>query len=163
MKKLDFDDLTSLSSEAQQSPRKRMNRNLHSDLSDPVQRLAIAMEPDTYIRPHHHRQTWEILIPLRGRFVVLTFDDGGVVIERAVLGEGGFAVEIPAGGWHAVLSLDGGGVIFEVKCGPYAPFKEEDFSPWSPAADDDAYKELMRWFRDAEVGQRWPGCGEGGA
>ncbi|WP_084154165.1 WbuC family cupin fold metalloprotein [Citrifermentans bremense] len=158
MKKLGFDDLSSLSTQAQQSPRKRMNHNLHSELSDPIQRLVIAMEPDTYIRPHHHRHTWELLTPLRGRFVVLTFDDDGVVIGRAVLGEDVSIAETPVAGWHAVLSLDTGGVIFEVKHGPYAPFKEEDFAPWSPSAVDDKHKELMRWFRDAEVGQRWPGC-----
>ncbi|QWV94979.1 WbuC family cupin fold metalloprotein [Geomonas oryzisoli] len=161
MKKIGSDDLAGLSTQAQLSPRQRMNLNLHSDLADPVQRLAIAMEPGTYIRPHNHRQTWEILIPLQGRFVVLTFDDGGVVTERAVLGEGDCAVEIPVGGWHAVLSLDEGGVIFEVKRGPYAPFREEDFAAWSPAADDGAHGELMRWFRDAEVGERWSGCGGG--
>lgn len=159
MKTVSIDDLSSLSSQAEQSPRKRMNHNLHSDLSDPIQRLAIAMEPDTYIRPHRHLKTWEILIPLRGRFIVLTFDDDGVVIDRAVLGEGASVVEIPVATWHAVLSLDTDGVIFEVKHGPYAPFKEEDFASWSPSADDDAHKELMLWFRAAEVGQRWPGCG----
>ncbi|ACH40970.2 hypothetical protein Gbem_3978 [Citrifermentans bemidjiense Bem] len=158
MKKLGFDDLSSLSTQAQQSPRKRMNHNLHSELSDPIQRLVIAMEPDTYIRPHHHRHTWELLTPLRGRFVVLTFDDDGVVIGRAVLGEDVSIAETPVAGWHAVLSLDTGGVIFEVKHGPYSPFKEEDFAPWSPSAEDDKHKELMRWFRNAEVGQRWPGC-----
>ncbi len=28
-----------------------MNHNLHQELADPIQRLAIAMEPGTYIRP----------------------------------------------------------------------------------------------------------------
>jgi len=158
MNKLDFDCLSSLSAAAQQSPRKRMNQNLHSELSDPIQRLAIAMEPDTYIRPHRHQQSWELLTSLRGRFVVLTFDDDGVVIDRAVLGEGVSVTETPVAGWHAVLSLDTGGVVFEVKHGPYLPFKEEDFAPWSPSADDANNKALMRWLRSAEVGHFWPGC-----
>ena len=33
------------------------------------------MEPDTLIRPHRHPQTWELLLPLRGRFIVLHFDE----------------------------------------------------------------------------------------
>jgi cupin fold WbuC family metalloprotein len=158
MKKLSFDQMTSLSIEAQDSPRQRMNYNLHAELTDPIQRLAIAMEPETYIRPHRHLQTWELLTSLRGRFVVLTFDDAGVVIDRAVLGEGVSVTETPVAGWHAVLSLDTGAVIFEVKHGPYTPFKEEDFAPWSPAADDEHHKSLMSWYRDAAIGQRWPGC-----
>ena len=64
-----------------------MNHNLHQELADPIQRLAIAMEPGTYIRPHRHLQTWELLTSLQGRFVVLNFDDEGTVIARAVLGK----------------------------------------------------------------------------
>jgi cupin fold WbuC family metalloprotein len=157
MNQLTFDRLSRLSNEAQLSPRKRMNHNIHADLSDPVQRLAIAMEPDTYIRPHRHLQSWELLTSLRGRFVVLNFDDAGTVIDRAVLGEGVSVIEAPAACWHAVLSLDGGGVIFEVKRGPYIPFREEDFAPWSPAADDANHRALMAWYRHAAPGQRWPG------
>ncbi|HAU4900404.1 TPA: cupin fold metalloprotein, WbuC family, partial [Aeromonas hydrophila] len=136
MKKLDVARLASLADEAAHSPRLRMNHNLHQELADPIQRLAIAMEPGTYIRPHRHLQTWELLTSLQGRFVVLNFDDEGTVIARAVLGETTSVLETPVASWHAVLSLDPGAVIFEVKHGPYAPFREEDFAPWSPAVDD---------------------------
>ena len=104
MKTLSYDKLCQLSREALASPRLRMNSNFHPQLSDPIQRLAIAMEPGTYIRPHRHSATWELLSPLRGRFVVLTLDDAGQVSQRAVLGEDISAVEIPQAGWHAVLS-----------------------------------------------------------
>jgi len=157
MIKLSYDRLFDLSKEAQDLPRKRMNHNFHSELSDPIQRLAIAMEPETYIRPHRHGQTWELLTSLRGRFVVLNFDDTGTVIDRSVLNEGTSVIETPAACWHAVLSLDNGGVIFEVKHGPYAPFQEEDFAPWSPSAGDENCSALMDWYRGAEIGQRWPG------
>ena len=91
MKTLSYDKLCQLSREALASPRLRMNSNFHPQLSDPIQRLAIAMEPGTYIRPHRHSATWELLSPLRGRFVVLTFDDAGQVSQRAVLGEDRYA------------------------------------------------------------------------
>ena len=52
MKQITVTDLQQLSEEAAKSPRLRANRNLHPELSDPVQRLAIAMEPGTYVRPH---------------------------------------------------------------------------------------------------------------
>ena len=74
MNKLSFDRLSALSTEAKQSPRNRMNHNIHTDLTDPIQRLAIAMEPETYIRPHRHLQTWELLTALRGRFVTVHRD-----------------------------------------------------------------------------------------
>lgn len=145
--------LDALSQHAQQSPRRRANQNLHEDLSDPVQRLAIAMEPDTCVRPHRHPHTWEMLFPLRGRFLVLQFDDAGTVVGRAVLGEDCQVLENPAGLWHAVLSLDSGGIIFEVKRGPYAPVPEADYAPWSPAGDGAAV-ELNAWYAGASVGDK---------
>lgn len=154
MNKISYDHLCRLGLEAQRSPRKRMNSNLHSELSDPIQRLAIAMEPDTYIRPHRHEQTWELLTPLRGRFVVLTFDDTGTVTDRAILGEDISVIEIPAACWHAVLSLDTGGVILEVKHGPYAPLREEDFAVWSPTPSDENCDSIMAWYRNVRIGQR---------
>lgn len=157
MKTLNRQDLDTLALEAKASPRLRMNRNLHQDLADPIQRLAIAMEPGTYIRPHHHTRTWEMLTALRGRFVVLCFDDAGRVIGRTLLGEEAAVVEIPVGGWHAVLSLDTGGIVFEVKHGPYLPFSEGDFAPWSPRPDSPASADLMRWFATAQLGERWAG------
>jgi cupin fold WbuC family metalloprotein len=151
LKKLTAANLTTLGQQAQQSPRLRANSNLHQELSDPIQRLAIAMEPDTLILPHRHPHTWEVLTALRGRFTVLLFDDAGKVIERAVLGEDTSVLEIPAGGWHAVLSRDVGGVIFEVKHGPYAPIAEADVAVWSKGR---SAAELNAWYAVAQVGDR---------
>ncbi|MBI5889799.1 MAG: WbuC family cupin fold metalloprotein [Nitrosomonadales bacterium] len=149
MKKLTAAALTELSQQARLSPRLRANSNLHRDLADPIQRLAIAMEPDTLILPHRHPHTWEILTALRGCFTVLVFDNAGRVIERAVLGEDSSVVEIPAGGWHAVLSHDVGAVIFEVKHGPYAPIAEADVAAWSKGR---SAADLNAWYAVAQVG-----------
>ena len=59
MKQITFDDLKQQSATAAAAPRLRAHRNFHPELSDPVQRLAIAMEPGTYIRPHRHPHTFE--------------------------------------------------------------------------------------------------------
>jgi cupin fold WbuC family metalloprotein len=149
MKQLTDSGLDALGLQAQQSPRLRANSNLHAELTDPVQRLAIAMEPDTLVLPHRHPQTWELLSALRGRFVVLTFDDAGKVTERVVLGEGCSVLEFPANTWHAVLSLDSGGVIFEVKQGPYTPIGESDIAAWGKGLDAAT---LNAWYAVARVG-----------
>lgn len=149
MKQLTTAALDTLTRQARQSPRLRANSNLHEDLSDPVQRLAIAMEPDTLILPHRHPHTWELLSALRGRFIVLIFDDEGRVVERAVLGEESHVLEFPAGTWHAVLSLDSGGVIFEVKRGPYTPIGEPDVAVWGKELDAAT---LNGWYAVARVG-----------
>jgi cupin fold WbuC family metalloprotein len=149
--------LQSLSQQAQASPRLRANHNLHCQLDDPVQRLAIAMEPGTYVRPHRHPHTWELLYPLAGRFVVLYFDDAGRLTDRTVLGEDASVIETVAGGWHSVLSLDPGGVIFEVKHGPYQPIADADYAAWSPAAETADAARLNNWYAGAQVGDCWPG------
>lgn len=148
MKQITDTLLATLSQQAQQSPRRRANHNLHEELSDPIQRLAIAMEPDTVVLPHRHPHTWELLFPLRGRFLVLHFDEEGTVNARSVLGEDCRLLENHAGAWHAVLSLDQGGVIFEVKHGPYAPLAAEDCKA---VADTEA---LLAWYASARVGDR---------
>lgn len=156
MKQITESNLAALAQQAQASPRRRANLNLHERLDDPIQRLAIAMEPDTYVRPHRHPHTWELLYPLAGRFVVLHFDTAGTVTNRAVLGAESRVIETPAGGWHAVLSCDPGAVIFEVKHGPYMPIGEADYAPWSPPAETATAAQLMAWYATAQVGERWP-------
>jgi len=154
LKQLTYSMLNTLSQQAQQSPRLRANHNLHTELPDPIQRLAIAMEPDTYVRPHRHAHTWELLTALRGRFVVLLFDEAGVVTSRTVLGEECRVIEFPANTWHAVLSLDSGGVIFEVKHGPYAPLTDKDFASWGKAGEGDEVAQMNAWYARAQVGDK---------
>lgn len=110
------------------------------------------MNPGTYVRPHRHPHTFELLLPLRGRFVVLNFDDRGTVTHRAILGETCTVLEMAAGTWHAVLSLDTGGIIFEVKHGGYQPVAADDYAHWAPAEGEPGTTELMAWYAQAQVG-----------
>jgi len=155
MKQITAHDLTTMSEQAAKVQRLRAHRNLHDELSDPVQRLAIAMEPGTYIRPHRHPQTWELLTALRGRFVVLQFNDDGVVTQRTLLGEETKVLEMPASTWHAVLSVDPGGVVFEVKQGPYRALAEEDCMAWAPPEGAEGTTAVMRWYATAKIGDRF--------
>ncbi len=152
MKTIMADDLNKLGAQAAQSPRLRANYNIHSDLADPIQRLVIAMQPGTYIRPHRHPHTWELLYAMRGRFLVLHFDDVGMVIRRTILGEDCKVLETAAGDWHAVLSLDEGAVIFEVKHGPYTPISENDYAAWSQPDGTEEAAQLLAWYPVAAIG-----------
>ena len=156
MKQITLSDMQQQSEAAASAPRLRAHRNFHPELSDPIQRLAIAMEPGTYIRPHRHRHTFELLLPLKGRFVVLNFDDNGVVTSRVVLGETCTALEMEAGTWHTVLSLDAGGMVFEVKQGAYQPLAEMDTMAWAPAEGQPGTAEMMAWYAIAQPGDRFP-------
>jgi cupin fold WbuC family metalloprotein len=159
MKRIDSAMLDVLTAQAKESPRQRANYNLHPKLDDPVNRLCIAMEPGTYVRPHCHvdQRTWEVLVILRGKLALLVFDDEGRVLERAVLTAGGTtpAVEFPEDTWHATVSLEPGTVVFEVKKGPYVRPGEKSVAPWAPAEGTADAARLLDWYRNAAVGDRW--------
>ncbi len=130
-------DLDVLSRGALENPRRRLNLNLHDDFRDPCQRLFNAVEPGSYIRPHRHTDPSrpECFVALRGRFVLLIFDDDGAVTNTAhVAPDGpGLAVEVPPGFWHSIVALEPGSIFFEAKPGPYVPLTDKDFAPWAPA------------------------------
>ncbi|AML56114.1 Tryptophan synthase beta chain like [Serratia rubidaea] len=157
MKLITLQQMNLMGEQAAQLPRLRTHHLLHDDKREPVQRMTIAMEPGTYIRPHRHPHGWELLTPLRGRFVVLQFDDRGAVTRRIMLGEENRLLEMPANVWHTVLSVDAGGVLFEVKPEPYQPLAAEDCMTWAPPEGGDGIDAVLRWYATAQEGDRYPG------
>jgi len=160
IKKIDRSLLDDLTAKADASPRKRAHHNLHPVLEDPVQRLCVAIEPGTYIRPHRHADpsTWEVFLMLRGSAVFLSFDDSGRVTERLVIAAGGpvHAIEIPAGTWHTIASLERGSLFFEVKQGPYKAPLAENAAAWAPAEGDAGCARFEAWYHMAKIGDTPP-------
>jgi cupin fold WbuC family metalloprotein len=160
MKKIDSVFLDSLTGQARESPRHRAHFNLHPELTDPVQRLCIAIEPESYVRPHRHSdpETWEVLTALRGSLGILIFDEKGKVLERSAIANIGqiAAAELPRNAWHTLVSLEPGTVFFEVKQGPYKPIAEINSASWSPAEGTPAAALFLSWFRNARVGDLPP-------
>ena len=160
MKQIDTVLLHTLTQKAKESPRKRMNYNLHPGPADPVQRLCNAIEPGTYIRPHRHvdPETFEVFIMLKGSAVLLYFDDTGKVIERAELSAAGpvIAVEIPPKIWHTIASLESGTVFFEVKQGPYIPASGRNVAEWAPQEGEPGASDLTAWYIHARLGDKVP-------
>lgn len=126
--KLDKDLLDSITQKAKESPRLRMNHNLHDSLDSKVQRLFNALEPGTILPIHRHQNTDETYILIRGKIEVMFYDDDKNITDRLVISQedGTFGVHIPKGTWHTLDVLESGSVIFEVKEGPYQPISEND-------------------------------------
>lgn len=120
--------LNKVSSQAKESPRLRMNYNLHEHLDDKVHRFFNAMEPGTEVPIHRHQYTAETFMLVRGKMRVVLYDDDKNVIEDSILSteNGNNGVHIPVGVWHWVEVLEPNTVTFEVKEGPYVPLREED-------------------------------------
>ena len=125
---LDTQLLDNLSAEARQSPRLRMNLNLHDSLDAKAQRLFNALEPGTDLPIHRHHHTAETYLLVRGKLRVMFYDDARNEISSTILDTqtGNYGVQIPAHQWHTLEVLESGTVIFEVKDGPYTPLAEGD-------------------------------------
>lgn len=123
MKIIDKDLLDTVSNEAKESPRLRMNYNFHQSLDEKCHRFLNAVEPGTEVPIHRHPTKDETFVVLRGKVRISTFNDEGDVIESIVLcpEEGKYGVDIPKNVWHTLESLAPDSVIFEVKEGPFVP------------------------------------------
>ncbi|MFT3804914.1 MAG: WbuC family cupin fold metalloprotein [Burkholderiaceae bacterium] len=152
---LDARRLDELIDAARRSPRRRLNLNLHPTMDEPIHRLAIAMEPDSYVRPHRHPARWELLIVVRGRFDVSTFDDDARLTGRIRLAAGETAaLQYPAGTWHTLVALDSGSVFFEVKEGPYLPVDAADWLPGAPAEGASTVPAFLQRLAVMRIGER---------
>lgn len=128
MKLIDTRLLDDVTRQAKESPRLRMNYNLHDSLDAKAQRLLNALEPGTILPIHRHPLTAETYILLRGKIKILYYNDWKEITETTVLDPlfGNYGIHIPAGQWHTLEVLESGSVILEVKDGPYAPITEEN-------------------------------------
>ena len=121
--------LDSLTEQAKESPRLRMNMDLRNSAEDLSQRMLNAIEPGSPLPIHRHRKTSETVVCLRGRLVEEFYDDlERTCTERIELSPNGsvVALNIPAGQWHTVRVLESGTVILEMKDGKYEPIGPED-------------------------------------
>ena len=139
--------------QAKQSPRKRINYNLHTSDDALLQRLLNALEPGTYIRPHKHETPpkHEVFTVLRGRLLLVEFEDDGAICDFVVLDKNTdtLAVEIPPHRFHTILSLESGSVAFEFKEGPYIQETDKIFAEWAPEEGSDRVAEYLEMIRKA--------------
>ncbi|MDY5238499.1 WbuC family cupin fold metalloprotein [Bacteroides helcogenes] len=138
MKLITEELLDSVTRQAKESPRLRMNYNFHTTMDAPIHRLLNALEPGTYLPPHRHTDKEETYLVLRGSLLVFFYDEEGNAIEKAHLNpvEGKYGLEIPPYTWHSIIALESGTAIFEIKKGPYQPLSPQDLASWAPVASD---------------------------
>ena len=76
--------LNNVSGQAKENPRLRMNYNFHESMDAPIHRMLNALEPDTYLPPHRHKNPdkEEIYIVLRGSLLAILFDEEGNVTDK---------------------------------------------------------------------------------
>jgi len=119
--------LDKVTTEAEASPRLRMNYNLHESLDAKAQRLINVLLPGTPLPIHRHKDTTETYVILRGKMFVVFYNDLGAQVERFLLNptQGFYGVQIPKSQWHTVEVIEPSAIL-EVKDGPYTPLAPED-------------------------------------
>jgi len=154
-------DVQALCAQARAVPRLRAHRNFHASYDEPIQRLLMAMQPGSYVRPHRHAEDdrWEFMVVLAGSAGLLEFDDTGTVIVRQEMRPGGaqVGVEICAHTWHTLFALEADTVLLEFKAGPYRALSDKDFASWAPAEGEAGCGQMCAWYTTAQVGQRFGG------
>src|SRR3954471_15201547 len=98
--------IAALLAESRASTRLRAHLLLHADHADQVQRLLIALQPGTYVRPHQHSEQWEMLTLHGGRADIFAFAEDGTVREQHVLHASAPVIQIPMGAWHGAVALE---------------------------------------------------------
>jgi cupin fold WbuC family metalloprotein len=158
VKTIDAQRIACMKADAAEAARRRTHATLHDDLADPVQRVVIALQPATYVRPHRHAEgVWELFAVLDGALAVLTFDDAGTVTRRVELRPGGDRmVQLPPGAWHSIVALTADTLALEVKPGPYRPMNHKDFAAWAPAEGADGAADMCAWLETATAGATPP-------
>jgi len=154
-KRIHSSDLQNLTSGAESSDRARSHLNTHDTLDATVQRLFIATEPETYIRPHRHSDAhkWEFFVLIEGSMDLLIFDDDGTLVERCRMSRADTrAVEVPPGQWHSYVCREAGTVALEIKQDAYIPTPEIDLAPWAPEENTAASQQFLSWMKDTPVG-----------
>jgi cupin fold WbuC family metalloprotein len=144
--------INQVSVEAKALSRLRKNLNFHQRDESLCHRLLNAIEPGSYIPPHHHidPEKEETIILLQGKLGVVFFDESGKVTQLAILSpeDDAIGVNIPHGEFHTLVSLESGTVFFESKAGPYRALTEEERAPWAPGEGSDESAAYLAELRE---------------
>ena len=118
--------LDELTEKAQTSPRLRIGMDLRNGPDDLSQRMLNAIEPDTMMPIHRHKDTSETCVCVRGHFEEYFYDDNGVLTDTIDMVPGGVVLNIEKGQWHSLKSLESGTILLETKDGKYHPLEEDE-------------------------------------
>eukprot|EP01132_Coremiostelium_polycephalum_P020881 gene20881-24811_t len=109
-------------------------------MEEPCHRMAVGMQPSTYVPPHRHLSAdkAETLLVLKGSLGLLIFSETGEVLAKRVMQAGGECqgVDLPPGVFHGLVVLEPDTLMFECKAGPYRPVGEGELASWAPREGD---------------------------
>ncbi|MCE9616099.1 MAG: WbuC family cupin fold metalloprotein [Lentisphaerae bacterium] len=122
---------------------------LHRSPDDGVHEMLNVFGRRFYAPPHRHPLKSETKTILRGRLLIVVFDDAGQITRRIILGDPATRIRIvrlEKNLYHTNLPLDEIVVFLETTTGPYLGPDDSDFASWAPCETDPqaaAYKRRL--------------------
>lgn len=120
--------LDELSEQAKANPRLRQAMDLRNSPEDLSQRMLNALEPGTVMPIHRHHASSETVVILRGRILLMFYDENGNETESVTLDADGDIrmLNVERDRWHSLVCLEEGSVLYESKNGAYQPLAEDE-------------------------------------
>ncbi len=130
MKIIGKEIISQVHKQAGESPRLRMNYNIHESLEEDVHKLLNSLQPGTVmpIHRHLHPAKKETFVLLQGALEVRKYNDDKTITEKYVMSResGNIICEIMPDEWHSFEVLESDTLILEIKKGPYVPYQKVD-------------------------------------
>jgi cupin fold WbuC family metalloprotein len=146
-KRLDGNDLETITASARLTDRKRSRICCHDGPNSSPQEMIICLARGTYIRPHRHHKGSESGLSLRGTADAVFFDMGGSIVDVWRMGpeQTGypFFYRIDEPVFHCLLVRTEEFVFHEVSTGPFLR-DDTEFASWSP--DEKDIREVGNWM-----------------
>ena len=152
-KKVSKQDLEEIAKKAAQSPRRRLNLNMHEDDED-INYYYNVVYKDAYMPPHIHRNKHEYFHIDEGTMYLVEFDEEGNIINKVLMSaeedlqnKAVRSYKVLKGTWHTIVIASDRAIMFEVKSGPYDPSVKE-MATFAPAEDDSGAEEYRQKLRE---------------
>ena len=113
---------------------------LHPNQDDKLHDMIIAMQKNTHVKPHKHKNSESYHI-LSGSMLLIYFDDDGNAIDAISMGlKDNLIVRVDASSYHAAVALEDT-VYHESRIGPFIADTDSDFATWE--VDFQHYMEML--------------------
>lgn len=145
---MDRQDIQFLKEQVPASPRKRARICIHRSPDAPIHEMIIALDRESYIRPHKHIGKPESFHLIEGRADAIFFDDAGAIahVVRLAANESTFYHTIQ-GRFHMQIVRSDVLVFHEVTSGPFRR-EETVYADWSPP--EESPDEIGRFLANIE-------------
>ena len=118
--------LNELTGKAKANSRLRQSLDLRNNPDDLSQRMLNALEPETVMPIHRHKNSSETCVCIRGHFEEYFYDSDGNLTDTIDMVPGGTVLNIEANQWHSLKCLESGTILLECKDGAYRPLYEDE-------------------------------------